>query len=351
MQTDINFGGATSGRKNDFAKVVEFVVEAEKLGIDCAWSAEAWGQDAIAPLAFVAARTERLLLGTGIVQISARAPVMTAMTAMTMAAISGGRFILGLGVSGPQVVEGLQGIPFAEPLTRLRETVEIIRIAIAGEKVRYEGRFHQLPRPGGKGKALRLAQPANPDIPIALATLGPRSLELTGEIGDGWVGSCFSPETADAYWEPIRRGAAKAGRSLDGFLFRAGGVIGISDDVEGLIERCRPGLAFTLAAMGSPKTNFYNEAYRRIGFEDAAVRVQRLWLDGRRDDAVAAVPDEMVLATNLLGTEAMVRERIRTYRDAGVTMLSLVPMGRGMTEKLDALGRAVELVAQETAST
>jgi F420-dependent oxidoreductase-like protein len=269
------------------------------------------------------------------------------MTALTMAAISGGRFILGLGVSGPQVVEGLQGIPFAAPLTRLRETIEIIRIAIAGDKVRYEGRFHQLPRPGGQGKALRLAQPANPDIPIALATIGPRSLELTGEIADGWVGTCFSPETADAYWEPIRRGAAKAGRNLDGFLFRAGGAIGISDDVEGLIERCRPGLAFTLGAMGSPRTNFYNEAYRRIGFEDAAVRVQRLWLDGRRDDAVAAVPDAMVLATNLLGTEAMVRERIRMYRDAGVTMLSLTPMGRGMAEKLDVLGRAVELVAQE----
>ena len=178
MQTDINIGGAASGRKNDFARVVEFVVEADKLGIDCAWSAEAWGQDAIAPLAFVAARTERLLLGTGIAQISARAPAMTAMTAMTMAAISGGRFILGLGVSGPQVVEGLQGVPFDAPLTRLRETIEIIRIAIAGEKVRYEGRFHQLPRPGGQGKALRLAQPANPDIPIALANHQSREFEF-----------------------------------------------------------------------------------------------------------------------------------------------------------------------------
>ena len=166
MKVSIGIGGAASGQRRDFDEQVEYVVEAEKLGIDAVWSAEAWGQDAIAPLAYLAARTGRIRLGTGIMQISARVPAMTAMTALTMAAISNDRFILGLGTSGPQVVEGLQGQPFKAPLTRLIETVEIIKLALAGEKIEYHGKHHELPLPGGQGKALRLSQPANSNIPI-----------------------------------------------------------------------------------------------------------------------------------------------------------------------------------------
>lgn len=347
MKTAIAIGAPDSGSKGGFEDVVNFAVEAEKLGVDVAESAEAWGQDAIAPLAYLAARTERMRLATGIMQISARAPVMTAMTAMTMAAITGNRFILGLGVSGPQVVEGLHGRPFAHPIGRMRETIEIIRIAFSGEKIRYRGKHFELPLPGGEGKALRMAQPANPDIPIYLATLGPKGLELTGELAQGWAGTSFIPEASRFYFEHMEVGAKKAGRSLSDLDILVGGPVGFSDDVEQLLARRKPAVAFQLGAMGSPKTNFYNQAFRRIGYEDAAIEIQRLWTEGKRDEAIARVPDEMALKTSLVGTEEMVRERIRAYRDAGVTTLSLSAMGKSRTDKLDTLGRAVELVREE----
>ena len=347
MRTSIAIGGAASGAKRDWENTVEFVVEAEKLGVDVAWSAEAWGQDAISPLAYLAARTRSLKLGTGIMQISARTPSMTAMTAMTLAAISDDRFFLGLGASGPQVVEGLQGVPFAKPLTRMRETIDICRLAFAGEKIRYDGDHHQLPLPGGEGKALRLSQPANPNIPIYLATLAPRALELTGAMADGWLGTSFTPEHAGAHLDYIRRGAENAGRDLDDIDLAVGGSVGFGDDLEALIAPHKAPLAFSLGAMGSAQTNFYNDAYRRGGFEDAAIAVQKLWLDRKREQAAAAVPDEMVIQTTLLGTEDMVRERIRRYRDAGIDTLRLSPMGDTVTERLDTLGRAVELVQQE----
>ena len=347
MRVAIAIGGAASGAKRDWKEVADYVLEAEKLGVDVAWSAEAWGQDAVAPLAFLAAKTSRIQLGTGIMQISARTPSMTAMTALTLASISNDRFLLGLGASGPQVVEGLQGRPFAHPLGRMRETIEILRLAFAGEKICYDGRYHQLPLPGGEGKALRLAQPPNPKIPIYLATLAPKALQLTGEMADGWLGTSFTPEHAEAHLDAIAEGAAKAGRSLSDIDLAVGGVVAFGDDLDALIAPGKPALAFSLGAMGSAKTNFYNDAYRRGGFEEAAIEVQKLWLARRREDAVARVPDEMVLRTSLLGTEEMVRERIRKYRDAGITMLRLSPAGSSLSERLETLGRAVELVRQE----
>jgi len=343
----IAVGGAASGKDRNFERVVQFAVEAEKLGADMAWSAEAWGMDAVAPLAFLAARTNRLRLGTGIMQISARVPAMTAMTALTMASISGDRFLLGLGASGPQVVEGLHGRPFKAPATRMRETIEIVRKAFRGEKLEYHGLHHELPLPGGEGKALRLSQAPNPDIPIYLATLAPRGLELTGELADGWLGTSFIPEHADAHLSYIRKGAEKAGRSLDDIDIGVGGNVHFGDDVEAMVESRRPYLAFTLGAMGSPRTNFYNTAFRRAGFEEACIEVQRLWVDGRREEAAKRVPEEMILRTNLLGTESMVRQRIRAYRDAGVDTLRIDPSGDDMSDRLDTLGRAIELVRQE----
>jgi F420-dependent oxidoreductase-like protein len=344
VRTAIGIGGAASGRSRDFEPVARFAVEAEKLGVDAAWSAEAWGQDAVSPLAFLAARTTKLLLGTGILQISARTPSMTAMTALTLAALSKDRFLLGLGASGPQVVEGLQGQSFARPLRRMRETIEIARMAFRGEKLEYAGEIHRLPLPGGEGKALRLAQAPNPGIPIYLATLSPRMLELTGELADGWLGTSFTPEHAGAHLEHIRRGAERAGRSLADLEICVQAAVGFAADPERLIQSRKPYLAFTLGAMGSAKTNFYNAAYRRGGFADAAAEVQRLWLLGQRDEAARRVPDEMVIQSALLGTEEMVRERIRAYRDAGVGMLVLGPIGDAATQQLDTLGRAVELV-------
>jgi F420-dependent oxidoreductase-like protein len=338
-------GSAASGRE-DWQEQVDFVREAERLGVDDVWSAEAWGQDAFTPLAYLAAVTDRIRLGTGIVQVSARAPSMTAMSAMTMSTLSDGRFVLGLGVSGPQVVEGLIGQPFARPLERLREYVDIMRLAFAGEKLSYDGNQYVLPRPGGQGKALRLAQPADDRIPIYLATLGPKSLEVTGAIADGWVGTSFVPEAAEALLDPIAAGAEGVGRSLADVDIQAGGAVRFGDlDDPDLLAPHRRGTAFSLGAMGSPTTNFYNDAYKRAGFEEACVEVQRLWVEGRRDDAVAAVPDEMVIQTNLLGDDEAVRNRIRAYRDAGVDTLRLAPSGDGLDDRLATLGRVMDLVA------
>jgi F420-dependent oxidoreductase-like protein len=347
MRTAIGVGGAASSARGGFGPVASFTREAERLGVDVAWTAEAWGTDAVAPLAYLAARTERIHLGTGIMQISARAPSMTAMTALTLANLCEGRFLLGLGASGPQVVEGLQGVPFRKPLTRMRETIDIVRLALRGEKLAYAGEFHRLPLPGGEGKALRLALPANPRIPIYLATLSPRALELTGELADGWLGTSFTPEHAEAHLAHLRRGAERAGRSLADLDIAVGGALAFTDDVERVVATLKPRMAFTLGAMGSAKTNFYNDAYRRGGFDDDARAVQRLWLEGRRDEAAARVPDAMILQTALIGPDARVRERIRRYRDAGVTMLRLDPLAESPGERLDVLGRAVELVREE----
>lgn len=344
MKVSISIGGAASGGRRDFDEQVAYVMEAERLGVDAVWSAEAWGQDAVTPLAYLAAKTERIRLGAGIMQISARTPSMTAMTALTLATVSGDRFILGLGASGPQVVEGLQGRPFKAPLTRLKETLEIVRLAFAGEKLAYEGRYHQLPLPGGEGKALRLAQPGNPNIPIYLATLSPKSLRYTGVAADGWLGTSFTPEHADAHLDHIAQGAAEAGRPMGDIDIQVGGAVAFGDDLEALVEPLKPGIAFSLGAMGSPTTNFYNDAYRRGGWADAAQAVQRLWVQGKRAEAVASVPSRMVEEVNLLGDEDQVRARVETFRKAGVTTLRVQPAGADLEARLETLGRVMDMV-------
>jgi F420-dependent oxidoreductase-like protein len=331
---------------DDWESAVAYVVEAERLGADVVWSYESWGHDAVAPLAFVAARTRRIRLGTGVVQAGTRTPALVAMTAMTLASLSGDRFILGLGTSGPQVIEGWHGLRFDRPLTRMRELVDIVRLATRGERLVYRGRVYELPLPGGEGKALRAGVAPRPRIPVYLATLGPRSLELTGEIADGWLGTSFMPEHAGVFFEPIARGAARAGRRLADLDLQAGGHVAFGDDLELLVARRKPGLAFTLGAMGSARHNFYNDAYRRAGYEDDARAVQRLWLEGRRDDAAARVPDALVLRSNLLGPEAMVRERVRAYRAAGVTTLRVEPEGPGLARRVETLARLLALVAE-----
>ena len=346
MRTAIGIGSAYASG-TDWDALTEYVVEADRLGVDDVWSAEAWGTDAVTPLAYLAARTERIRLGTGIMQISARAPSMTAMTAMSLASMSNDRFVLGLGVSGPQVVEGLHGTAFAKPLGRLREYVDILKIALSGEKIAYDGEHYTLPRPGGEGKAIRMSQPPRPQLPIYLATLGPKSLEFTGEVADGWLGTSFIPEHGDAFFPAMRAGAERAGRSLDDIDIQVGGEVEFGDDLERMAARRKPAMAFTLGAMGSARTNFYNDAYRRAGFVEAAREVQALWLARKRDEAAARVPDEMVLGNTLIGDEARIRDRIRAYRDAGVTTLRLSPAGATVPERLDTLGRVLELIRQE----
>ncbi len=330
--------------QTDWAEASDYVTEAERLGVDDVWSAEAWGHDGVTPLAFMAARTSRIRLCTGILQAGTRTPALLAMTAMSLNAMSNGRFVLGLGVSGPQVIEGWHGIRFDRPVQRMRETVEIVRRAIKGERLEYKGKVYELPLPGGEGKAIRSAAPPQPGIPIYLATLSPRSLEMTGEIADGWLGTSFMPEHARVFTDHLAAGAAGAGRSLGQLDLQAGGFVAFGDDVERLIPPRKPGLAFTLGAMGSRQHNFYNDAYRRAGYEDVAVEVQRLWLEGRREEAAARVPDELVLKTNLLGTEAMVRARLQAYRQAGITTLRVEPAGEGLEARLKTLGRLLDLI-------
>ena len=306
LKASIGFG---FGAEN-WERAVDYVVEAEKLGVDSVWFAEAWGSDAISPLAFVAARTSKIKLGTGIIQAGTRTPALVGMTAGTLARLTNGRFLLGLGTSGPQVIEGWHGIPFERPVQRMREVIDIARLVMSGERVSYEGRSYTLPRPGGEGKAIKSSMGATPPVPVYLATLGPKSLEMTGEIADGWLGTSFMPEHADVFFDHIRLGAQKAGRSMDDIDLQAGGVVAFGD-LEELIPPRKPGIAFTLGAMGSRDHNFYNEAYQRAGYADIARDVQTTWLDGRRDEAREMIPDELVVKTNLLGTEDQVKDRIR----------------------------------------
>src|SRR5438876_5393856 len=209
----------------DWTAASGYVVEAERLGVHDVWSAEAWGHDAVTPLAFLAARTSRIRLGTGIVQAGTRTPALGAMTAMSLASMSGSRFVLGLGVSGPQVIEGWHGVPFERPVQRLREIVEIVRMACRGERLSYRGKVYELPLSGGEGKALRAAAKPQPNIPIYLATLSPKSLEMTGEIADGWLGTSFMPEHARVFFEHLERGARRGGRALADLDLQAGGVV------------------------------------------------------------------------------------------------------------------------------
>ncbi|MCP5030543.1 MAG: LLM class flavin-dependent oxidoreductase [Actinomycetia bacterium] len=347
MRISVSVGSAYYDGE-DWEDIVAYVQAADRLGVDTVWSAEAWGMEAVASLGYLAAVTERIRLGTGIMQISARTPAMTAMTALSMAQISGDRFILGLGVSGPQVVEGLHGEAFAKPLQRLREHLDIVRLGLSGERMVYDGEHYVLPRPGGEGKALKSSIRPRPDLPIYLATLGPRSLELTGELADGWLGTSYIPEHADVLLDPIRRGAAAAGRSLDHIDIQINAQLAVSEDVDSLIARARPGMAFTLGAMGSAKTNFYNAAYSRAGYEDICGEVQRLWVEGDKAAAAAAVPEELILSAYPIGTEQMVRDRIRAYAASGVDCLRLGPRGKTAADQIADLEMAVDLIRSST---
>ncbi|MDB2510325.1 LLM class flavin-dependent oxidoreductase, partial [Pseudomonadales bacterium] len=242
------------------------------------------------------------------------------------------------------VVEGLHGASFAKPLSRLRECVDIIKLGLASERIAYEGKHYVLPRPGGEGKPIRLSQPPQADLPIYLATLGPKAMEMTGELANGWLGTSFMPEQADIFLEPLLRGLAKSGRTLADIDVQVGGSLEIDDDVERLIEARRPAMAFTLGGMGSAKTNFYNDAFKRAGYAEAAEEVQALWVSGDKEAAIRAVPDEMVLKTNLIGTREMIVERIKAYAAAGVTTLRISTSGRNWRERTETLAEATDLI-------
>ncbi|MFM9497843.1 LLM class flavin-dependent oxidoreductase [Streptomyces galilaeus] len=332
----------------DWREIVDYVTEAERLGLDICWVAEAWGSEAPSPLGYLAAKTERMLLGSGIIQLGTRTPMAIARAAITLSQITEGRFLLGLGPSGPQVIEGLHGVPFARPLSRMRETVDIVRQAATGEKISYSGREYQVPLPGGEGKPMRLSMRAEHDIPVYLATLSPKMLHLTGEIADGWLGTSFVPEGAkEAYFDHLDEGLAAAGRKRADLDICQGAEVAFADDEDALramVAGRKKELAFSLGGMGSESTNFYNKAYSRQGWADVAADVRGRWQAGDRDGAATLVTDEMVLATTLIGTEDMVRERLRVWRDAGVDTVRFYPAGETLDARLTTLGRAIELV-------
>lgn len=333
----------------EVGEVVDFAVEAEKLGLDICWVAEAWGADAPSALGFIAARTQRMLLGSGVLQVGTRSPVAVAQTAITLSNLSGGRFLLGLGASGPQVIEGLHGVSFSRPLARMRETVEIVRQVFAGGKVSYSGTQFQIPRPG-EAVPMRLSTAAQHAIPIYLAALSPAMLRLTGEIADGWLGTSFVPEGAvDAYFAHLDTGLAAAGRSRADLDICQGAEVAFAadeDELRRMVAGRKKELAFSLGGMGSSSTNYYNQAYSRQGWAEVAAEVRERWQQGDRDGAAQLVTDEMVLATTLIGTEEMVRARLAVWRDAGVNTVRLYPAGDTVAAKLETLGRAIELVRQ-----
>jgi F420-dependent oxidoreductase-like protein len=333
-----------------FSEQADFVVEAEKLGLDVCWVAEAWGSDAPSALGYYAALTDRMLLGSGVLQLGTRTPVAVAQTAITLSNLSGGRFLLGLGVSGPQVIEGLHGVPFARPLTRMRETVEILRRVFDGGKLSYRGSRFEIPLPGGEAGPMRLSTRPEHPVPVYLAALSPAMLRLTGEVADGWLGTSFVPEgAAGAYFAHLDEGLARAGRTRADLDVCQGAEVAFAPDEDALstmIAGRKKELAFSLGGMGSASTNFYNAAYSRQGWAEVAAGVRERWQAGDRDGAAGLVTDEMVLATTLIGTEPMVRRRLRVWRDAGVTTVRLYPAGTTRDERLATLGRAIELVRE-----
>ena len=321
----------------------DFVRDAERVGATSAWVAEAWGQDALTPLAYLAAKTDRIALGSAIAQLGARSPAMLAMSAMSLQLLSDGRFRLGIGTSGPQVMEGWHGVRFDSPLAMTRETIEIVRAVAAGDRLRHDGRVYQLPLPGGRGRALRsLLPPAR--VPVYVAALGPRNLELTGELADGWIGNAFMPEHADVFISRLRTGAARSGRTLADLDLVIPVAVEFTDDVDDAVRRHARGYAFTLGAMGSRDQNFYKAAFARQGYGADVQAVQDLWLAGRREDAADRVPLDFGARTNLIGTPSMVADRLRLYRAAGVTTLQ-AKLGGDRTARLDTLAQLVDVLA------
>jgi F420-dependent oxidoreductase-like protein len=340
VRLGLNVGYWTWGA---FDETVALVREAEGLGYAVAWVAEAYGSDAVTALTWIAARTERIDVGTAILQIPARTPTMTAMTAASLDMLSGGRLRLGLGVSGPQVSEGWHGVRFAKPLARTREYVDIVRMALRRERVRYDGDTYRLPLPDGPGKALFLqVHPLRADIPIYLAAIGPKNLELTGEIADGWLPVFYDPRFGPEHLEHIRAGRARAGKSMDGFDVAPALGLSVGEDVAACADPLRGYTALYVGGMGSREQNFYNDLAVRMGYGDAAAAVQQHYLARDYEAAMAAVPAEFIDATSLLGPRERLADRLVEFAEAGVTTLNVMPYGATPDERVAAIRTLAE---------
>ena len=344
MRLGLNVGYWGLGLSNE--DQLRLVREAEAIGYDSVWAAEAYGSDAATVLAWLAGQTERIKLGSAIFQMPARSPAMTAMTAATLDVISNGRFRLGLGSSGPQVAEGWHGQRFGAQLARTREYVAILRKALGRERLEFEGETYTLPLPDGPGKALKLMiTPVQERIPIYLAAIGPKNTMLAGEIADGWLPTFFSPEHVGQLRDLLEQGAARGGRTLDDSFDIAPNVsLCIDDDLDRARDVMRPFLALYVGGMGSRKQNFYNALVRRYGFEEAAEEVQELYLAGKKDEAAAALPAELIDITSLCGPRERIAERLDTYKAAGVGTLITTPMAPTLDGRVEMLRTLADLV-------
>jgi F420-dependent oxidoreductase-like protein len=331
-----------------FREAADQVVEFEKIGVDIALVAEAYSYDAISQLGYLAAKTSRIELGTGVVPIYVRTPTLLGMTAAGLDYVSDGRFRLGIGTSGPQVMEGFHGVPFESPMGRTREVVEICRQVWRREKISYAGKHYQIPLPEGQGtglgKPLRLINhPVRERIPITIAALGPKNVELTAEIAEGWQPVFYYPEKADTVWgDALRAGYAKRDPALGPLDIMVSASLAIGNDVEDRLSWAKPQLALYIGGMGARGQNFYHKLATRYGYGDEADHIQDLFLAGRKVDAIAAVPDELVRNVSLVGPRSLVKERLAAYAEAGVTTMLVHPLA---SDEREAVGFVEELVA------
>ena len=316
-----------------FKESADLAAKLEKAGLDIAWVAEAYGADAVSLMGYLAATTSTVRIASGILPLYSRTPTLLAMTAAGVDLLSEGRCILGLGASGPQVIEGWHGVPYDRPLERTREIIDICRQVWRRERIDHSGRNYTIPLPLGEGTGLgkplkMITHPVRDRIPIYVASLGPKNVEMTAEVAEGWLPIFFMPERAKQVWgEPLAKGLANRSPDLPPLDVCAGGMLAIGDDVKGVLEFARPMAALYIGGMGAKGRNFYNELARRYGYEQEAEEIQDLYLAGRKDEAAAKVPAEFLELTNLVGPEGYVKERIAAYKEAGVTVLNVLPVG------------------------
>lgn len=344
MRLGLSCGFFGQGRDEDNLALAR---RADELGVDVVWVAEAYGPDAVSVLGVLAAQTERIELGAGVLQIPARTPAATAMAAVSLDSLSGGRFRLGLGVSGPQVSEGWHGVRFGRPLARTREYVEVVRTALSHKQVRHQGEFFTLPLPDGPGKALRLTHTHRPDVPVYLAAVGPKNLELAGEIADGWLGVFVAPDHLAEQKTHLDAGLARRPAPPERpFELDATVALAVGADLEACARTVSPYPALYVGGMGSREHNFYNQLACRMGYAEQAARVQELYLAKRWAEAADALPRQFIDDTSLLGDVGRITERMRRYRDAGITTLTVAPWGADLDARMHALEAAVEAHAR-----
>jgi F420-dependent oxidoreductase-like protein len=330
------------------------IVEMEKAGLDVVWIPEAYSFDGVSAMGYVAAKTDRVTIASGILNIYSRTPTLMAMTAAGVDALSEGRCMLGLGASGPQVIEGFHGVAYDAPMRRIREVVEICRaVWRREEKLNYQGKKYQIPLPAeqgtGLGKPLKIINhPYREEIPIALATLGDKSVEMTAEIADAWLPAFYMPEGAEAVWgDALRRGSEKRDPGRPPLDIYAGGTVAVGEGLESYRDMARPGAALYIGGMGAKEKNFYNQIFRKYGYEEEAETIQNLYLEGKKSQAEAAIPQSYIDATSLVGSAGFVKDRLAAYKDAGVTSLNVSFLGTTTEERVkncDALKNIIETI-------